>query len=239
LAFTHEALKGQLLDQNFIKSLIRPRLYHPINYPLLGNLLHLLLIEDIDGFTEAFVESMGSIGEVFTGGLGNEASSAIPCSDHAFRTDDLDEALPAIDRLVQTSRLFGDMMSWNIHVCAQWKLPTKERFERGFHEPVDTAKPLLIIGNEYDVVTPFISAQNASASFPDSALVKYNAHGHGIAQQPSLCTARMTRAYFEDGELPLDGTVCEPAVPNPWDPQSWLALFPELGYERKNGTGAV
>lgn len=236
LAFTHEELRGQLLDHVFLKAMIRPRLYAPGNYPILANLLHLLLIDDIEAFSEAYVEGLGSVGAVFTGGLGNEAAAAIPCSDQEFRTNDLDVALPNIDRLVQKSRLFGDVLSWNIHVCAQWKLPTKERFERGFHDPIDTANPLLIIGNEYDVVTPFVSAQNASASFPGSALVKYDAHGHSTPQQPSLCTARMMRAYFEDGELPADGTVCEPAVPHPWDPQSWPSLYLELGYERQNRT---
>ncbi|KAM0321651.1 hypothetical protein ACHAQA_010007 [Verticillium albo-atrum] len=234
-AFTHEVLKDQLLDQNFIKALIRPRLYNPGNYPVLANLLHLLLSGDLEGFTDAYVDALDGVGDVFTGGLGNDAAIAIPCSDQSFRTDDLNEALPLINKMVQRSRLVGDMMSWNINTCAQWSLPAKERFERGFHEPIDTKNPLLIIGNEYDVVTPFISAQNASASFPGSSLVKFNAHGHSTPQQPSLCTAKMTREYFESGTLPPVGTVCEPAA-HPWDTQSWPALYPELGYEMANET---
>lgn len=36
-----------------------------------------------------------------------------------------------------------------------------------------------------------------------------NAYGHTIPATPSLCSAKYIRAYFQNGTLPDDGTVCE------------------------------
>jgi len=231
VALQDQSLGGIILDHNFIKSLIRPRLYAPTSYPILAALLDLLLQDDLENFVPAYVEALGSVSEVFTGGLGNEAPFAIHCADKEYRADDLDDIIPTISKAVSASRLTGDLLSWNMHVCSQWKLASKERYEGGFHDPIDTKTPLLIMGNEYDVVTPFVSAQNVSASFPGSGLIKLNGHGHGIPQQPSLCVSHAIQAYFNNGTVPADFTVCEPEA-HPWDTQSWRALYPVLGYEK-------
>lgn len=78
--------------------------------------------------------------------------------------------------------------------------------------PQAPAHPLLLIGNTYDTVTPLANAQRAARElFPDgnSRVLQHDAEGHCSHGTPSLCTAKAVRAYFQTGELPPLGTVCE------------------------------
>lgn len=49
-----------------------------------------------------------------------------------------------------------------------------------------------------------------------SSVIRYfsfssaDSHQHCSISSPSLCTAKNIRAYFQTGELPVVGTVCEP-----------------------------
>ncbi|TQN67874.1 putative hydrolase [Colletotrichum shisoi] len=223
-----DAIPLGIIDQNMVKGVIRMGLYTPSQYPALAARLQLLLDGDIDALIEGYAATWA------TNSLG-DIGLTIPCTDNALRVDDLEDLMSELDRASKMSRLAGDLLSWNSHMCARWKLNSKEKFTRGFHEPIDTRSPLLIFGNEYDVVTPYVSARNISTSFPRSALVKYNAFGHGIQAQPSLCTVETMKRYLEDGVLPAEDTVCEPAA-HVWESQDWATLWEELGYQRPDST---
>nr|XP_036583691.1 TAP domain-containing protein [Colletotrichum truncatum]KAF6792834.1 TAP domain-containing protein [Colletotrichum truncatum] len=220
-----------MIDDGFVKSMMRGPLYNAAGYPTLAALVHLLMIRDLEKFIPIYNEA-NPVTEY------GDSSMGITCSDTTFRAETVEDALPRIEKNIEISRFIGDMMHTGVALCSQWKLPLKERFTRGFHEPVELQTPPLLIGNEYDVVTPHVSAVNASASFPGSSVVKFNTFGHGIQSQPSLCTANIVREYFENGKLPEDGTVCEPAA-HPWENTKWDPLFKELDYVRpSNGTGS-
>lgn len=75
-----------------------------------------------------------------------------------------------------------------------------------------TSHPLLIIGNSHDPATPLANARRVARElFPGSSVVlRHDAEGHTSHATPSLCTARVVRAYFQTGALPAPGTVCQP-----------------------------
>ncbi|RMJ06854.1 hypothetical protein CDV36_013535 [Fusarium kuroshium] len=74
---------------------------------------------------------------------------------------------------------------------------------------VTTRNPVLIIGNEWDPVTPWPGAFNLSESFVNSVAVKYKAFGHTTVAQNSDCTWNVINKYFMEGEVPPPGSVCE------------------------------
>lgn len=229
----------EILDGTFIRNLVFSKLYIPRRYPSLGRVLRYFLDEDIPALAQAFVESDVDVGkipslipvtsqsELHTAAF-RDTHMGITCSDKEFRTDDLEEAMPFIKRHFQTSRLTGQTWAWQTALCAQWKIKSKERYTEGFHEPIQTRHPVLLVGNEFDVVTPIASARNLSASFPGSAVFEHHAHGHGLLQTPSVCAAELIRAYIEDGTLPKDGHDC--GVQDPWKEKWWQDYYQALGY---------
>ena len=91
--------------------------------------------------------------------------------------------------------------------CAEWKIRPKWRYTGEFASS-NTSNPLLLLSSKYDTVCPFYQASAVHARFPGSALLTQDAYGHTIPATPSLCSAKYIRAYFQNGTLPADGTVC-------------------------------
>ncbi|KAH6648354.1 TAP-like protein-domain-containing protein [Truncatella angustata] len=76
----------------------------------------------------------------------------------------------------------------------------------------NTSHPLLIISNTHDPVTPIRNGRRVSTIFPGSVVLQQDSEGHCSHSNPSFCTARSIREYFQTGELPREGTVCQPEV---------------------------
>ena len=66
-------------------------------------------------------------------------------------------------------------------------MSAKERYTGGFSD-IKTKNPLLFVGNTYDPLTPFVSAQNASAAFEGSVVLQHD--GYGVSSY------RLWMAYF-------------------------------------------
>ncbi|KAJ9354718.1 hypothetical protein DTO280E4_6783 [Paecilomyces variotii] len=142
------------------------------------------------------------------GGNENYATAAILCTDA--------ENLGNVDRqgfkdywesLKATSETLGDYWAHARLDCVGWKAKAKWKFTGPFG--ANTSYPLLWIGNTLDPVTPLRSAQKMSLKFPGSVVLQQDSEGHTTLAAPSFCVAKAVRTYFQTGELPAPGTVCQ------------------------------
>ncbi|KAH9928020.1 TAP-like protein-domain-containing protein [Epithele typhae] len=92
--------------------------------------------------------------------------------------------------------------------CEFWPASPPERFEGPFNSTL--RNPILIVSNTVDPATPLTNGEAVHALLQNSsALLVQNGPGHTSIQLTSTCTILSTRAYFADGSLPAEGTVCE------------------------------
>ncbi|PYI03012.1 hypothetical protein BO78DRAFT_400161 [Aspergillus sclerotiicarbonarius CBS 121057] len=105
------------------------------------------------------------------------------------------------------SKAIGDFWAEIRMSCIRLQTRPEWRYDGPFTG--NTSHPLLFIGNTYDPVTPLQNAYAMARGFPDSIVLKQNSVGHCSLSGPSLCTAKAVRQYFQSGELPDPGIVCE------------------------------
>jgi pimeloyl-ACP methyl ester carboxylesterase len=91
-------------------------------------------------------------------------------------------------------------------VSPAWKID----FDFATQQWDNISHPMLIIGNTHDPVTPIGNAKRISTLFPGSVVLQQDSQGHCSHSNPSLCTGKVVREYFQTGNLPREGTVCEP-----------------------------
>ena len=80
---------------------------------------------------------------------------------------------------------------------------------------------IVVIGGKNDPATPFRWAEEMDAAMgPDAGLVAYNGEGHGFLLT-STCVTEIEAAVLVDGDVPDDGTECDPdpevEQPDWWD----------------------
>ncbi|KAL0575351.1 hypothetical protein V5O48_006630 [Marasmius crinis-equi] len=90
--------------------------------------------------------------------------------------------------------------------CAGWQIHPESRFKGPIG--ANTSSPLLFIGNTADPLTPLAAAKKNRAAFPGSGLLTQDSPGHGVIAVASSCTFKAIGAYFANGTLPEEGTVC-------------------------------
>ncbi|PVH75165.1 hypothetical protein DL98DRAFT_562512 [Cadophora sp. DSE1049] len=115
-----------------------------------------------------------------------------------------------LSKLKTQSPLSYSAMFENRVSCAGWKSRNVWRFEGPWH--VTPAHPILFIGNTFDNITPLTSAVYNAGYFANSSVLVQNSYGHCSMGTPSRCTMEARRRYFQTGELPRNGTVCQPEV---------------------------
>ncbi|KAI1417402.1 alpha/beta-hydrolase [Hypoxylon sp. FL1857] len=101
--------------------------------------------------------------------------------------------------------------------CTGWRVRPAYRFEGPFTTPqADPAgvegrpeAPLLFLSSMYDPVTPHANAVAMAREHVGSVVLVQDNAGHGTQSVPGRCRDGYVRAYFETGEVPPEGTVCE------------------------------
>jgi hypothetical protein len=209
-----------------VQSLIFKSLYNPlVMFPILADVLAAL--ESGDGSRFAAVEKQRFDCPSTEKNSGIEADTAIICSDGARVSDTLQDFSTYLSALRAQSAGFAGIWARIRLGCVGWKLRPAGLVYNGPFTG-NTSAPVLFVGNTEDPVTPIrklfppphifprayqltrcSSAHKMSAGYPGSVVLTQNSAGHCSISTPSLCTARFVRRYFEDGELPPNGTVCE------------------------------
>ncbi|KAJ5676152.1 Peptidase S33 tripeptidyl aminopeptidase-like C-terminal [Penicillium macrosclerotiorum] len=136
------------------------------------------------------------------------ASAAILCTDAEYMTKHTEEQFEKVWTSTRAdSATLGDYWSQLQLACVGWKAKAKQKFLGPWG--AETAHPMLFVSNLLDPVTSLSSAQHMSQLFPGSVLLQQNSEGHTTIAAPSVCIAKAIRKYFQIGELPPPGTLCE------------------------------
>lgn len=148
-----------------------------------------------------------------------DAQPAISCADgedsSALPFDDWSDYF---DQLRNQSHISAPIWAEIRFRCSGWTNRPKYRFTGPFSTPDadpsisegKPAAPLLFLSSRLDPVTPVRNAFAMSARHPGSSVVIQESLGHcALASGVSRCTADIVRTYFETGQVPESGTVCE------------------------------
>ncbi|KAK5626704.1 hypothetical protein RRF57_002419 [Xylaria bambusicola] len=140
--------------------------------------------------------------------VNDEATAPIECSDAIPWNGTVDDFIDLTRQLREISHANGDVFALFRTQCIGRTIRPKWRFDGPFEG--NTSFPILYVNNIADNVTPLVSARSNSAGFPGSVVLVQNAYGHSTLAASSTCTANYIRGYFQNGTLPVSGTVCEP-----------------------------
>ncbi|KAE8383837.1 TAP-like protein-domain-containing protein [Aspergillus bertholletiae] len=214
-----------IIDHSYVKTFIRFALYSPSSYPTVAAALNSLLNGNVTNFMKLAEPQMS--GGLVSGMMGDDSAIAIPCSEKVTGKHTLDEIMPDLQTLEQTSKLLGEVGNAVAMMCTQWQIKAKERYEGNFE--LKTKNPMLIIGNTYDSATPLQSAKNISAGFEGSVLLEHGGWGHATLGQGSSCTSKIIRNYWTNGTLPAAGTKCATDYA-PFEPGSLKDVLIKIGF---------
>ncbi|CAE6465220.1 unnamed protein product [Rhizoctonia solani] len=149
----------------------------------------------------------------------NGTTTNDPAPDYAFQGVTCADAVDAgnvttkdvFDFLVKVTRevsqMFGPMWGDGGLYCHRWPVRAVERYTGPWNKKL--ANPILVIGNEADPVTPYISAKKVADALGDSAiLIEQDDYGHLSLAMHSSCTASALQDYFLHNKLPSQDKLC-------------------------------
>lgn len=207
----------EVITYSDAKHLIFAGLYSPIvSFPRIADLLAgveqgngTLFAELLRPYHKLTCPSDDDPGFSIVGVLAPDATMAIACADgddqSSMTRSQYSEYWHDLARL---SPSIGPMWAMFRMYCIHYRSRPAHRFTAPFE--ANTSHPILMIGNTYDPVTPLKNAFKMSKGYPGSVVLTQNSTGHTSGSVYSSCTVGHIRGYFQTGELPKEGTVCEP-----------------------------
>ena len=178
-----------LIDYSKLKTLVGQAMYAPNEWSGLARGLHGLYTSNQSEV--AILEKFLAPDPTTFPPSSEDAISGIRGSDVVARTPELTSLYPLISQFFARSQLLGDQFPRTILAAAQWPFHAKGAYTGDFH--VKTKNPILFVGSDVDIVTPLISAQNASAGFEGSVVLQHG--GYGVSLHP-LSTHQPIWAYL-------------------------------------------
>ena len=70
--------------------------------------------------------------------------------------------------------------------------------------------PILVVSTQYDPATPYEWGVQVADELENATLLSFDGDGHTAYTSGSTCIDGAVDAYFLDGTLPAEGTVCQP-----------------------------
>jgi pimeloyl-ACP methyl ester carboxylesterase len=104
---------------------------------------------------------------------------------------------------------FGRIWTWISSPCVNWPTAAEDRFMGPF--TAVTARPVLVVGNQFDPATRYEGAVTVHDLLPNSSLLTLHAWGHTSLFLSECATFNVTR-YLITGVPPPPGTLCEQDV---------------------------
>ncbi|KAF8738369.1 MEROPS serine peptidase family S33, partial [Rhizoctonia solani] len=149
----------------------------------------------------------------------NGTSNNDPAPDYSFQGVTCADAVDAgntttrdvFDFLVKVTRevspMFGPQWGDGGLYCHRWPVRAVERYTGPWNKKL--SNPILVIGNEADPVTPYISAKKVADALGDSAiLIEQDDYGHLSLAMHSTCTISALQDYFLNNKLPSQDKLC-------------------------------
>ena len=188
-----------IIDRRVVSFLIVTSLYKYVSWPNLTKALDILIRDDyhhhqddVDFLIRIFNLESEVPGKDLDAGIAAQlALVGIHCGDRAARAGSLEALMPTLRRLARVSRVL-DGIPGGINIpCAQWKFEPKERYGGDFQ--VAPRRPVLIVGNTWDGLTPLRSAHNVSSGFKGSVVLEVN--GYGVSDHGAGGSVLMGRRF--------------------------------------------
>jgi pimeloyl-ACP methyl ester carboxylesterase len=133
-----------------------------------------------------------------------------PEQGYAVECADAPSPKPSAFRRLEkfSTRRAGVMGAPNVWVdepCSTWPVRTPAAYTGPWDKPT---APILVIGNTTDPSTPHQNAVEMVEELANAHLLTVDGYGHTQLLNPSQCATDAIVAYFLDGSLPAEGTVC-------------------------------
>ncbi|CBQ72234.1 conserved hypothetical protein [Sporisorium reilianum SRZ2] len=198
----------QLLTFSMVLETLFTALYKPAGWPKLAEILNDVLNGNGTAFVNAYGDSTYHVPSIPES---EEANAAIACGDGLHDASaqpwSIERAKKHIRVLEADSALFGQFFADQAIKCiGSWKLRSNERHRGRFDS--NTSYPLLMLGNDFDPVTPGRFADMMADKFGSAVSVRRTGYGHCSMSQPSKCVNRIIGDYFVNGTVPQKGVKC-------------------------------
>ncbi|KAI0672369.1 TAP-like protein-domain-containing protein [Trametes maxima] len=136
--------------------------------------------------------------------------SAVSCNDNKpfpapTPEEVIDEQLYALEHVSRFA--LAVVVSEPDAGCQFWPVTPPERFLGPWNSTL--RNPVLIISNTADPATPLANGKLVDETLGNSSrLLVQDSPGHCSLALPSICTVKALRAFFANGLLPAEGTIC-------------------------------
>lgn len=167
------------------------------------------IIEQLkSGTAGAIIDQLASQGIDFVDGAAEAETAAVDCADRGsmVHAGDNERALAAHPE-DSTVLLFAAVS------CADFGVAPAPK---GFNDPVRSDIPTLVLGDEYDPVTPPEQSQHAAATLTHSTFVKFPGLGHGAVFSAPQCPEIIFRAFLAAPTATVDTSCVASMTPPAW-----------------------
>ncbi|KAI2470107.1 TAP-like protein-domain-containing protein [Annulohypoxylon bovei var. microspora] len=148
----------------------------------------------------------------------SDVEYAVACGDAPPQNLSTADLASAVAELKAQAPDFGATWARIRFACGGWRVRPKYRFTGPFTTPAADAAgvagrplaPLMFLSSKYDPVTPAANAVAMAEGHPGSGVLVQDSAGHGTLLAPGACRDGYVKRYFDAGEVPPQGTVCQP-----------------------------